>query len=191
MPSGVPNIAVGTGLISFDGEGNFIAACERTVTVYREQIASNSPLQFDLDFSAISGLKADNCTLAQKSQDGSGPGTLTSFIVGEDGLISGVFSNGVSRNLGQIRLVRFSNPAGLEQLGENMFTSGVNSGMPVQGNPGENGIGSIVAGAVELSNADVGSNLIDLILASTMYRGNTRVITTVQTMLDELLQLRR
>ena len=63
--------------------------------------------------------------------------------------------------------------------------------MPMEGNPGEQGIGSIVAGAVELSNANVGSNLIDLILASTMYRSNTRTITTVQQMLDELLQLRR
>ena len=71
------------------------------------------------------------------------------------------------------------------------ITSGVNSGEAVPGNPGEQGIGEIIPGAQELSNTDIGSNLIDLILASTMYRGNTRVITTVQQMLDELLALRR
>ena len=63
--------------------------------------------------------------------------------------------------------------------------------MPVQGSPGSQGIGSIIAGAVELSNTDVGGNLVDLILASTMYRGNARVITTVEQMFDELMALRR
>ena len=191
LASGAPNIAVGTGLIKFDGEGNFISATQSTVSINRENIASKSPLQFQLDFNNLSGLAATTSTLAVSRQDGSAPGVLTSFIVGEDGRIRGVFSNGVTRDLGQIRLVRFGNPAGLEQLGENMFAAGVNSGMPVEGNPGEQGIGSIVSGAVELSNADIGGNLIDLILASTMYRGNTRVITTVQQMFDELLQLRR
>ena len=152
---------------------------------------STSPLEFELDFSEISGLAADEATLAVTRQDGSGPGTLTSFIVGEDGTIRGVFSNGITRDLGQIRLARFGNPAGLEQRGENLYSTGVNSGLPVEGNPGEQGIGSIIAGATELSNTDIGKNLIDLILASTMYRGNTRVITTSQEMLDELLALRR
>jgi flagellar hook protein FlgE len=102
-----------------------------------------------------------------------------------------VFSNGITRDIGQVVLARFANPAGLEQRGENMYTAGINSGQAVQGDPGELGIGTLIAGAVELSNADIGSNLIDLILASTMYRGNARVITTAQQMLDELLSLRR
>ncbi|MCX7426553.1 MAG: flagellar hook-basal body complex protein [Planctomycetia bacterium] len=184
-------IACGTGLIMFDGEGNFTSATEETVSIYRRDVPSTSPLEFELDFSEISGLAADEATLAVTRQDGSGPGTLTSFIVGEDGTIRGVFSNGITRDLGQIRLARFGNPAGLEQRGENLYSTGVNSGLPVEGNPGEQGIGSIIAGATELSNTDIGKNLIDLILASTMYRGNTRVITTSQEMLDELLALRR
>ena len=61
-----------------------------------------------------------------------------------------------------------------------MFAQGVNSGLPIEGNPGADGIGSIIAGATELSNTDIGKNLIDLVLASTQYRGNTRVITTAQ-----------
>jgi flagellar hook protein FlgE len=129
--------------------------------------------------------------LEASRQDGSAPGTLTSFIIGEDGKINGVFSNGVTRTLGQIRLARFANPAGLEQRGENLFASGVNSGLPIEGDPGRGGVGKIVSGAVELSNTDIGANLIDLILASTHYRGNTRVITAAQQLLDELLNLRR
>lgn len=190
-PASGSQIAVGTGLISFDGEGNLITATESTVSIQRRNVPSASPLEFELDFSQISGLAASSSALAVSRQDGSAPGTLTSFIVGEDGTIRGVFSNGVTRDLAQIRLARFSNPAGLEQRGENMFAEGVNSGLPVHGDPGQQGIGTIVAGAVELSNTDIGSNLIDLILASTMYRGNTRVITTAQQMIDELLALRR
>lgn len=190
-PASGSQIAVGTGLISFDGEGNLITATESTVSIQRRNVPSASPLEFELDFSQISGLAANRSALAVSRQDGSAPGTLTSFIVGEDGTIRGVFSNGVTRDLAQIRLARFSNPAGLEQRGENMFAEGVNSGLPVHGDPGQQGIGTIVAGAVELSNTDIGSNLIDLILASTMYRGNTRVITTAQQMIDELLALRR
>ena len=111
--------------------------------------------------------------------------------VTENGIVRGTFSNGAIRDLGQIRMVRFANNGGLEQKGQNLFATGENSGLPVEGNPGGHGIGTITAGAVELSNTDIGQNLIDLILASTHYRGGTRVITTVQQLFDELLALRR
>ncbi|HUT10832.1 MAG TPA: flagellar hook-basal body complex protein [Thermoguttaceae bacterium] len=190
-PASGVNIAVGTGLIYFNGEGNVSSVSESTVSVRRETVSSITPLEFELDFSSLSGLSADESSLAVSRQDGSGPGVLSSFIVGEDGRIKGVFSNGITRDLGQVQLVRFGNPTGLHQKGENLFATGVNSGLPVMGNPGQQGIGTVIAGAQELSNTDIGSNLIDLILASTMYRGNTRVITTSQQMLDELLALRR
>ncbi len=183
-------IAVGTGLIVFDGEGNYLRNTEDTVSIERRNVSSASPLEFDLVFDQLSGLAAADSSLAITRQDGSGPGTLTSFIVGEDGVIRGVFSNGVTRALGQIQLARFSNPAGLAQQGQNLFATGINSGLPIIGNPGGQGIGEIIAGAVELSNTDVGVGLTDLILASTMYRANTRVITTSQEMLDELLAIR-
>lgn len=184
-------IAIGTGLIVFDGEGDYVTAYGDTCELYREDVSSVSPLRFTLNFENISGLATENSNLAVSRQDGSAPGVLTSFIVGENGIIRGVFSNGITRDLGLIRLARFANPAGLEQRGENLFAEGVNSGLPVQADPGDQGVGKLIAGAVELSNTDIGGNLIDLILASTMYRGNTRVITTIQQMIDELLALRR
>lgn len=184
-------ISVGTGLVSFDGEGNLISATNSTVSIDRRNVPSQSPLEFNLDFSQISGLAANKATLAASRQDGSSAGKLTSFIVGEDGVIRGVFSNGVTRDLGQVRLARFANPAGLEQVGNNMFGQGVNSGLPIEGSPGGDGIGKLVAGALELSNTDIGRNLIDLVLATTQYRGNSRVIATAQQLLDELLNLRR
>jgi len=184
-------LSVGTGLVTFDGQGNFVSTTNAQVSLDRRNTPAASPLDFELDFSAISGLSSDKASLAASRQDGSSAGTLSSFSIGEDGVVRGAFSNGVSRTLGQIRLARFSNPAGLEQRGQNMFAEGANSGLAVEGSPGENGIASLVAGAVELSNTDIGQNLIDLVLATTQYRGNTRVISAAQQLLEELLNLRR
>lgn len=185
------DISVGTGLIYFDGEGNFVTATRNTVSIDRRNVPAASPLEFNLDFTQLSGLAEAKATLAASRQDGSPPGTLTAFTIGEDGIIRGAFSNGITRTLGQIRLVRFANPAGLEQRGQNMFATGANSGLPIEGNPGESGLGTLIAGAVELSNTDIGQNLIDLVLATTQYRGNTRVITVAQQLIEELLNLRR
>lgn len=186
------DISCGTGLITFDGDGNYITATNTEVLVYRDgESAANSPLTFNFDFSQISGLATETSSIAVSRQDGSGTGTLSSYIIGNDGTITGVFSNGATRTLGQVVLARFANAPGLEQQGENLYSEGVNSGEAVIGTPGTQGIGEIIPGAQELSNTDIGSNLVDLILASTMYRGNTRVVTTVQEMLDELLALRR
>ncbi len=191
--SGTNQINVGTGLVRFDGSGRLSTeqSDNLQVSIFREGFPATSPLNVQLDFSQVTGLATDRNTLSAPRTDGFPPGQLTSFIVGEDGKIRGVFDNGAQRDLGQIRLARFANPGGLVQQGENAFGPGVNSGLPVEGNPGEQGIGSLIAGAVELSNTDLSKNLIDLILASTQYRGNTRVITAAQQLLDELLNLRR
>ncbi|MEM9365007.1 MAG: flagellar hook-basal body complex protein [Planctomycetota bacterium] len=188
---GSNEISVGTGLIRFDGNGNFVTATESTIAINREGLPSVTPLQFEMDFSLVSGLATQEASLAATTQDGSEPGVLNSFIVGEDGTLRGVFSNGISRDLGQLQLARFANPAGLEARGLNLYAEGVNTGLPVQGQPGENGIGSVIGGALELSNTDIGDDLVELVLASTQYRGNSRVITTTQQLIDELLNLRR
>ena len=188
---GNTKIAVGTGLIYFDGNGNFVSSTSSTVAVDRSGLPSTKPLQFNLDFKNLSGLASDKSTLAASRQDGSPPGVLTSYVIGEDGTIRGVFSNGISRDLGQVRLARFSNPGGLEQRGQNLYAQGINTGLPIEGRPSENGLGTLSAGALELSNTDVGGDLVTLVLASTMYRSNARVITATQQLFDELLNLRR
>jgi flagellar hook protein FlgE len=86
-------------------------------------------------------------------------------------------------------LANFSNNEGLSQQGQNLYAAGVDSGLPIVGAPGQQGIGSLVSGATEASNTDVGQNLIDLITASTTYRGGSQVITTIQQLYNTLLQL--
>ncbi|MEX0612034.1 MAG: flagellar hook-basal body complex protein [Pirellulales bacterium] len=196
-PSSGVDTVLGNGTITFDANGRILSGGTSTVAVEREITGSQSPLEFTLDFSQVSGLAVSNnlgqavSSMSLTRQDGFPPGSLTSFIITESGLIRGVFSNGTERPLGQMRMARFANNPGLQQIGENLFTKGINSGEPIEGNPGDAGIGALTAGAVELSNTDIGQNLIELILASTQYRGGTRVITAAQQLLDELLSLRR
>ncbi|MBT6157387.1 MAG: flagellar hook-basal body complex protein [Planctomycetaceae bacterium] len=187
------DVSVSTGTIQFDSTGQVIAGGTATFSVDRNNSAAVSPMQLNIDFSAISGISSDTAgsTLSLNNQDGSDPGTLTSFVIDETGVINGVFDNGIVRTLGQITLARFSNPQGLVQDGSGTFLEGVSSGPPFVSTPGNFGAGSLRSGAIELSNTDVGRNLVDLIVASTNYRGNARVISSVQQLVDELLVLGR
>jgi len=189
---------VGDGILRFDSNGDLDTTNPTSrISVLRTDTASESPLEITLDFSTIKALGETDArgnpvsTLNVTNQDGFPPGVLTDFIITEDGIIQGQFSNGTQRNVGQIVLARFANNSGLQQVGDSLFNRGVNSGEAIRGVPGAEGIGTLSAGAVELSNTDIGQNLIELILASTQYRGGARVITATQELLDELLALSR
>ena len=188
---------IGDGLLRFDSNGDLIPGDLRRISVQRNITASESPLEVELDFSLIKALGETDAqgnpvsSMNLSSQDGFPPGVLTDFIITNDGTIQGQFSNGTQRTVGQIVLARFANSGGLQQVGDSLFNVGVNSGVAIKGVPGADGIGTLSAGAVELSNTDIGQNLIELILASTQYRGGARVITATQELLDELLALSR
>lgn len=196
LPPGISTV-IGDGLLEFDGNGDLTSATQNRISVQRNVTASESPLEVELNFDQIKSLGETDAqgnpisSLNVTSQDGFPPGVLTNFIITEDGVIQGQFSNGTQRVVGQIVMARFSNNSGLTQVGDSLFDVGVNSGDPILGTPGEEGIGSLTAGAVELSNTDIGQNLIQLILASTQYRGGARVISAAQQLLDELLSLQR
>ncbi|MEM6655078.1 MAG: flagellar hook-basal body complex protein [Planctomycetota bacterium] len=191
------SIDVGNGVLVFDANGNLQTAPNSRISVRRDLTASQSPLEVALDFTSVRSLAETDAlgsatsSLNVTRQDGFPPGVLTDFIITESGRIQGQFSNGTQRDLGQMLMARFANASGLTQVGDSLFQVGVNSGDAIIGEPGEDGIGTLTAGAVELSNTDIGQNLIELILASTQYRGGSRVITAAQELLDELLALRR
>jgi flagellar hook-basal body protein len=93
-----------------------------------------------------------------ENADGSAASLLSVWIT-DRGRIRGKYSDGAERDLGQIRIARFTNPSGLEAGADSRFQAGSNSGMPIESNPGEDGGASLVTGATELSNADIGQNL--------------------------------
>lgn len=190
-----PGLAVATGTIDFDTFGQFRPAAPASVMIDRSGAGAGDPLVFDLHFSSgagsVTALVDDRSVLAATDQDGDPIGTLTNFGVGPDGVITGAFSNGITRTIGQVALAVFANPAGLVDAGSNLFSVGPNSGSAAVTTPGELGAGSIVGGALELSNVDLSQEFINLILASTGYSASSRVITTTDQLFQQLLVLGR
>jgi flagellar hook protein FlgE len=125
------------------------------------------------------------------SQDGSGIGSLVSFSVGQDGLVSGVFSNGRTQALGQIALAAFSNPSGLIKEGNSLYTTSANSGVPQIGVAGIGGRGTLSGGQLEGSNVDLGQEFTNMIIAQRGFEANAKVITTSDQLLQQLVNLKQ
>lgn len=128
-------------------------------------------------------------TLAVTSQDGHSAGTLESYSIGADGVITGVFSNGNSASLGTIALAQFANPQGLQDMGGTYFGATVASGTAKLGQPGSTGFGTMRGGALEGSNVDLALELTNLIEAQTAYQANTKVVTTTASAMQSLMQM--
>lgn len=125
------------------------------------------------------------------SQDGFANGTLTGTSIGEDGTITGRFSNGTTQALGQVALTRFINPDGLQPLGRNLFIQSGESGTPLQGAPGSGSFGKVSASTLETSNVDLGEELVNMITMQRGFQANARIITTTNDLLGELVNLAR
>lgn len=124
------------------------------------------------------------------SPNGTTQGAIESFSIGQTGDISGVFSNGRVETLGVLALAKFSNAAGLSKVGNNMFQDSVNSGTANIGTPGD-GYGTIASGALEMSNVDLSEEFTEMITAQRGFQANTRIITTSDEILQELINLKR
>lgn len=189
------SLSLGTGMLSFDNDGQLLTEGGIQVTLPRFGTGARSPNVVSLHFSGgedgVTALVDTGSTIGATFQDGTPIGTLTDFSVGEDGVISGGFSNGLSRVVGQVALATFTNSAGLIESGNNLFRVGPNSGTPLITNPGEFGTGRVIGGALELSNVDLGQEFIDMILTSTGYSASSRVITTADQLLQQLVQIGR
>ena len=149
------------------------------------------PLQATLDFSNVTGLTTADSGLVMSTQDGYATGSLMGFSVGTDGIITGTFSNGLTRPLGQVALATFSNPEGLVGGVNNLFYVGANSGQAMITAPETQGAGRIRGGALELSNVDLTREFIGLITASTGFSASGRVISTSNELLNELMMIAR
>lgn len=185
------SIVLGNSTVSFDTLGQVIDQPNNQFAIDRGGLGAVNPMIFSVDLSHLSGISSTGSNLNLVSQDGTSPGTLTSYVIDEQGVINGSFDNGIIRTLGQVVLARFTNPEGLLQAGFDNYREGVASGLPQLSTPGAFGTGTIRAGSLELSNTDIGRNLVDLIVASTNYRGNARVISSVDQLVNELLVLGR
>lgn len=185
------DISVGTGTMTFDSNGKLISYTEPKISIMRTDLASQSPMEFDfhMDLGSIAALATSNAKLSQTGQDGTAAGILTDYTIGTNGIITGIFDTGATRTLGQVLLASFTNQDGLTKLGDNLFAASMNSGNATIGTPGDAQYGKIKQYSIELSNVDIGNELIDMILASAMYRANTKVVTTADEMFDTLMRM--
>jgi flagellar hook protein FlgE len=148
------------------------------------------PFTLALNLETITQVATDSQVQLSR-QDGFPPGSLQSYAIGTDGIITGQFTNGLSRTLGQIAISIFPNPVGMERIGSNLWQATDNSGLPVTGLPNVGGRGGVSSGYLEQSNVDIGSEFTDLIITQRGFQANTKVVTTVDEMLQDLLAMKR
>lgn len=173
----------GNAPLYFDANGKAIApATLNSVPL------NGSPIS--LDFGSVSSVaSASQVTL--RDQNGYAPGSLESFSIGGDGKITGIFTNGMTRTLGQVATAIFTNPGGLERTGGNLYRPTANSGVAAVSQANTDGHGAISAGYLEGSNVDMSQEFTDLIITQRGFQANTKIVSTVDEMMQELLQLKR
>ena len=185
------SLVVGNGTLQFGTDGKLLDSTGTTITLDRDNTGAVTPTTIRLDFGTMTSLTSNDSELVMTSQDGSPMGTLQSFSIGADGSVTGAFSNGETSLLAQLAVATFDNPNGLVDNGGNQFTEGPNSGVAVISTPQTLGAGSIRSGALELSNVDLSEEFINMIISSTGFSAASRVITTSDQLLTELLNSAR
>jgi flagellar hook protein FlgE len=154
---------------------------------------NGQPVSVDLGTGQAGGLQqfAGANSVSFDSQDGSAVGFLRSFSISPAGVLTGVFSNGETRSVGQIAVANFNNPQGLEKVGDSLFRVSVNSGLPQVGTAGQGGRGSLAGGMLEMSNVDLAQEFTNLIVAQRGFQANSRIITASDELLQDLVNLKR
>ena len=140
-----------------------------------------------LCFRGARAMQGMNTDVRVAFADGNAPGSLQDVSIGPDGIITGRYSNGATRPLGQIPLANFLNPAGLERVGNNLWVTSANSGQF----DGVGNIGDLLPGTLEMSNVDLSNEFTEMIVTQRGFQANSRIITTSDEMLMELVNLRR
>jgi flagellar hook protein FlgE len=129
--------------------------------------------------------------LTPSGVDGNAMGTLQSISLSNDGTIMGVYSNSLREPIGKLAMATFANPGGLSKAGNTAYRVGDNSGQAVIGEAGTGGRGTLTAGALEMSNVDLAEEFTGLIVAQRGFQANSRVITSSDEILQDLVNLKR
>ncbi|HHY95613.1 MAG TPA: flagellar hook protein FlgE [Firmicutes bacterium] len=177
----------GAGEILFDLNGKVDRVVNDQV---KFQVTGYSPMSVDMDFYGLTQFATGYTALASE-QNGYGPGELNAVSVDAKGIITGSYSNALSCPLGQVALASFSNPAGLVKRGETLFEQSANSGEAQVGDPGTGGRGTIAPMSLEMANVDLAQEFTNLIITQRGFQANSRVITTADEMLQDLVNLKR
>ena len=192
MSPTAPGAGVNTGTFTFDSAGTIIPPSDQPAVEFA--VPGALPVRVDLKVgSGVNGLTqfATASTAVLRDQNGYTAGQLQNFSIDRTGLVTGFFTNGTTTPLGQIVLADFNNPSGLLRVGDNMYQESANSGGAVLGFALEGSQSQMTSGALEMSNVDLAQEFTNMIIAQRGFQANSKVVTTSDEMLQELMGLKR
>lgn len=186
------------GRITFgqDGSPSSFTFDDNSTTFRFDPMNGSNVVSLDLNvgtpgsFKGVTQFRSPSTTAARE-QDGYPMGKLQEISIDENGEISGVYTNGINKSIARIYVAEFNNPSGLLKEGDSMYAVSNNSGGPVMLRPGVGSTTVIKPGALEMSNVELATEFTNLITTQRGYQANARVITTSDTLLQELVQLIR
>lgn len=183
---------ISSGVLHFLEDGsldpNFPSGLTTMPNVLAWNNNSDPTTQLNIDFNTTQWSNAS--VVISQDQDGFGTGTVAQLSLDNEGNILGNYSNGVPRSLYRIALAKFSNAAGLTKVGNNMYSTSGTSGSAIVGTVGS-GIGQIFTNSLEQSNVDLASEFVAMITTQRGFQANSKIITTTDEMLNELINLKR
>jgi flagellar hook protein FlgE len=185
------------GTAQFNSSGTLTSVTSTTASTTPDAVVfsipntdgSGTPQQITLNLTGTTQYGGQTGLNGSPTNDGYAAGTLSSYSIGADGVITGTYSNQKTAALGQIVLANFNDPNGLVDLGNNEYEATEASGQPQVGAPGGTNLGFLQGGAVEESNVDLTSELVNLITAQRNYQANAQTIKTQQTVDQTLINL--
>ena len=180
LGSGDGRVYTRAGAFSWDEEGNLVAPSGKKVQGYAVDAAGNRT-------GGLTDIRLDPAM----AQPPAGAAEMTSYSIGSDGVVRGTFDDDVQRTLGVLAVADFVNPMGLEKVGETAFRASANSGDVELGTAGEGRRGVLMGGALEMSNVDLAAEFTNLILAQRGFQASSRVITTSDQVLEDLVNIKR
>jgi len=177
--------------LEFDGATGALKSASFKFEFSTDDTGEDIPVTLDLSGLKLAYTGTGVSNVSVQSADGAPMGTLESVAISADGQVIGVYSNGARVAAAQIAIASFSNPGGLLKVGNTAFSESPASGVPMVGLPDTGGRGRLVPGNLEASNVDLSTEFTNLITTQRGFQANTRVVSTADEMLQELVNLRR
>jgi flagellar hook protein FlgE len=187
-----PTILQGAGAapLTFNTDGTLASGGTGTITLPPAgwNNGSNTAQSLALTFNTTQ-FNSDSVVISQ-SQNGYGAGNLTGISIDGDGVVIASYSNGVQKKVANLVLGKFNAPNGLEMVGNNIFAATIESGTPRVGLPGTE-LGKIFTNSLEQSNVDMGAQFVEMITVQRAFQANSKIITTVDDLLGEVIAMKR
>jgi flagellar hook protein FlgE len=190
------NVEFGSGTMTFNSDGSLqsINPTGGQVTfngAQAQSISVNLGTSIAAGGTGLNGVTqfGSQSDVSSQSQDGYASGDLSGVKIGQDGTVSGTYTNGQTVAVGQLAIAKFPSNNGLAQAGQNVWAATPSSGDPALGAAGAGGRGAIVTGSLEQSNVDIATQFVDLIAHQRSFQADSKTITTADQMLQDLMQI--